>query len=189
MKLVVGLGNIGARYASTRHNIGFMAADRLAAKLGATWKTEPKLKADIAVARSENGEKLILAKPSTMMNLSGESIQRIVSFYKLAPADVWVIFDDVDVPFGRARIRRSGSAGGHQGLISTIAHLGTTFARVRLGISLNDRAVEPSEVYVLKPFNTDEQAQLPELINAAADLISGQLANAAPTEATFDLLH
>jgi peptidyl-tRNA hydrolase, PTH1 family len=188
MKLIVGLGNIGSQYANTRHNIGFMVADQLAANQEAKWKPAPKFNAEIATI--ELGDtKIILAKPQTMMNLSGESIQRIMQFYKIAPADVWVLFDDVDVPFGRLRLRANGtSGGGHQGVNSTIQHVGTGFARVRIGISLNDRTVEPSEVYVLRPFNPREQKALPALVTKAARVILDQLTADHPEDTTFDLL-
>jgi PTH1 family peptidyl-tRNA hydrolase len=91
MKLILGLGNIGAQYAATRHNIGFMVLDELARNLGATWRTEAKLKADVATTEL-NGHKLLLAKPHTMMNLSGEAARRLMDFYKLEAADVWAIF-------------------------------------------------------------------------------------------------
>ena len=187
MKLIVGLGNIGPRYAHTRHNIGFMVADRLAETLGAAFKPETKLKAEVATAELA-GEKVLIAKPQTMMNLSGEAVQRIMQFYKLAPSDIWVIFDELDVPFGRLRVRRGGSGGGHQGVTSTIRHIGDGFVRFRIGISLNDRNIEPSEVYVLKPFNDEEQVQLPTLIATAAATIVRQLGLQQPEETTFDLL-
>ena len=90
-----------------------------------------------------------------MMNLSGEAVQRLMQFYKIAPADVWAVFDDVDVPFGRLRLRAGGgTSGGHQGVNSLIRHIGPDFLRARVGISLNDRTRESSEEYVLKPFNS-----------------------------------
>jgi PTH1 family peptidyl-tRNA hydrolase len=188
MKLIVGLGNIGTQYAKTRHNIGFMVADELAAAQEARWKPNDKFKADIA--RLELGDTTILiAKPQTMMNLSGEAIQKVMQFYKIAPADVWVLFDDVDVEFGRLRIRaNSTSGGGHQGVNSAIQHIGKGFVRVRLGISLNDRTVEPSEVYVLKPFNPKEQKALPALVKKAARVTLDQIGNPQPEDTTFDLL-
>jgi len=187
MKLIVGLGNPGPQYARTRHNVGFMVLDQLVANLGGTWKTESKLKSEIALTERD-GERIILAKPQTMMNLSCEAIQRLVQAYKLKPSDVWVIFDDVDVPFGRLRIRHGGSSSGHQGINSTIRHIGDQFLRFRVGISLNNRDVEPSEIYVLKPFNPDEQVQLPQLIRAAAEAITELLTQASPEEATFNLV-
>jgi peptidyl-tRNA hydrolase, PTH1 family len=188
MKLIIGLGNIGPGYARSRHNLGFMVAERLAANLETHWKSEPKLQAEIATTTLSEGEKVVLAKPQTMMNLSGVAVQRLMQRYKVAPADVWVLFDDVDVPFGRLRLRVGGSAGGHQGAASIIRSVGDGFIRARLGISLNDRRVEPSESYVLKPFTPEEQEQLPALIDRAAAVILEQIQAAAPSDATFTLL-
>jgi peptidyl-tRNA hydrolase, PTH1 family len=170
MKLVVGLGNPGSQYAKTRHNIGFMVVDELANALNTTWKLDKKMQAEMAEVILD-GEKVILAKPQTFMNLSGSAIQKIMQFYKLDASDVWVVFDDVDVPFGKLKLRQEGSAGGHNGVKSTIANIGQDFIRVRMGISLNDRTVEPSEVYVLKPFNGVEQADLPQLLSSATQYI------------------
>ena len=209
MKLIVGLGNIGKRYERTRHNIGFMVVDELAKKLQtasiaeynasgigrvaaptdvAEWKTEAKLKADIAKI-TLGYDKIILAKPSTMMNGSGAAIQRIMQFYKIAPADVWVIFDDLDMPFGKLRLRTNGTSGsGHQGVNSTIANIGSNFVRVKVGISMNDRTREPSEVYVLRSFDTHEHPHLPKIVMNAAGIITTQLQLETPADTTFDLL-
>lgn len=188
MKLILGLGNIGSQYARTRHNIGFMVVDQLAEQLQATWRTETKFKAAITEATLESGERLILAKPHTMMNLSGEAAQRLMQFYKIQPAGVWAVFDELDIPFGRLRIRTGGSGGGHQGVNSLIRHIGANFIRVRVGISLNDRTKESSEVYVLKPFNPDEQARLPELITSASNILQTEIKREAPEDTTFSLL-
>ena len=187
MKLVVGLGNPGEQYARTRHNIGFMVLDELAAELSASWSNESKFKAQIAESNL-NGEKVMLAKPQTFMNLSGNSIQKIMQFYKIAVADVWVVFDDVDVPFGRLRLRVGGGTSGHQGVKSTVQQIGEDFVRVKVGISLNDRSVEPSEVYVLKQFNSAEQVQLPTLIQAAAKHLSTEIIKNEPSETTQVLI-
>jgi PTH1 family peptidyl-tRNA hydrolase len=170
MRLIVGLGNVGSRYAHNRHNVGFMVVDRLAEELGAEWKLEAKLKAYVAKTELE-GEKLVLAKPTTMMNASGEAVQRLVQLYKLTPEDVWAIFDDLDVEFGQTRLRSSGSSAGHNGVQSIIDHIGMGFNRLRVGISMNDRAVEPSESYVLRGFEADEQERLPKVIGAAITTI------------------
>ncbi len=185
MKLVVGLGNIGPQFARTRHNIGFMTVDRLALDHGATWHLEDKFMASTAQF-DLNGERVILAQPHTMMNLSGEAVRRLVNFYKIDPADVWIIFDDVDVPFGRLRLRRGGNSG-QQGVRSVMQHLGNDFVRARMGISLNDRAKEPSEVYVLKPFTAEESQRLPVALIHAAAILTNQLAQDEPTETTYDL--
>lgn len=180
MILIVGLGNPGTKYAHTRHNIGFMVVDQMAHVANAEFA--PELKCKALIARDGN---TLYAKPQTFMNLSGESVRAIMQFYRIAPDDVWVIFDDVDVPFGRLRIRLDGTSG-HQGIRSIIGQIGTVFRRVRVGISLNDRAKEPSEEYVLKPFNPEEREQLPWIIERAAAVVMQQL-DAEPTEATFDL--
>jgi PTH1 family peptidyl-tRNA hydrolase len=188
MNLVVGLGNIGPRYANTRHNIGFMIVDEIAANLGAKWQHQPKLRAHIAGVEVD-GEKLILAKPDTFMNLSGEAIARIANFYKVSTkTDLWVIVDDLDTEFGRLRLRFGGSSGGHQGLSSTIAHIGTDFTRVRVGISLNDRATMPSEVYVLSPFSNAEQQQLAELTAGAARYVLSATRTSNRDETTIELI-
>jgi PTH1 family peptidyl-tRNA hydrolase len=201
MKLVVGLGNVGKRYAHTRHNIGFMVVEELARQLKnsaesvdaqiyghkfADCKTEQKLKSHIFTT-DLGGQLTILAKPSTMMNLSGDAVQRLMQKYRLKPADVWVIYDDVDVNFGRLRLR-NGATSGQQGIRSITAAIGSGFIHARMGISLNDRAVEPSEVYVLKPFNDAEQDKLPQVITAAARVLEQQLTSATLEESTFDLV-
>lgn len=168
MKIIVGLGNVGDRYAHTRHNIGFLIADELARILQATpWKADKKLKCDIAEAEIA-GEKLLLVKPHTMMNLSGECVGAITRFFKCSPEDVWVAYDDIDLPFGDVRFRQGGSSGGHNGLKSIIQHIGAGFHRIRFGIDPNDRASEPSEIYVLRPFTGDQQARLPDIIRQSA---------------------
>ena len=182
MKLIVGLGNPGPQYARTRHNAGFMVLDQLATDFGAAWKAEPKLKSELS--RSES---LILAKPQTFMNVSGEAVHKIMQFYKISPSDVWVVFDDVDVPFGRLRLRRGGTSG-HQGIRSLIQHIGPDFIRVRFGISLNDRTRESSEHYVLKPFNPDERQHLPAMITQTANILANQITLESPEETTLDLI-
>ena len=171
MRLIVGLGNVGSRYAGNRHNIGFMVVDQLAIEAGASWKEAPKLKAFITAVEL-GGEKVLLAKPTTLMNGSGESVQRLMQFYKLAPSDLIVVYDDLDTEFGQLRQRDSGSSGGHNGVQSIIDNIGSEFTRLRVGISMNDRSVEPSEIYVLRNFDDDEVAQLPDVITASIKAIS-----------------
>jgi PTH1 family peptidyl-tRNA hydrolase len=185
VKLIVGLGNIGVPYARTRHNIGFMVIDQLAHDLTTDpWKSESKFKAEIT--RSGNN---LLLKPHTMMNLSGDAAQKVMQFYKITPQQVWAVFDDVDVPFGKLRLRTGGgTSGGHQGINSLIRHIGPNFVRARVGISLNDRTRESSEEYVLKPFNPQERQQLPGLIDRAASIIATQIKLDQPEDTTFDLL-
>jgi aminoacyl-tRNA hydrolase len=150
------------------------------------WKAEPKLQADVAKVELE-GDELILAKPTTMMNLSGDAVQRLMQKYRLNPANVWVIYDDVDVPFGRLRVRH-GATSGQQGIRSITAAIGSDFTHARMGISLNDRATEPSEVYVLRPFNDTEAPQLPALITCAARTLATQILADSPEDSTYNLL-
>ena len=202
MILLVGLGNVGKRYAQTRHNIGFMVVNQLASQLKSTghdsadaqiygrkftdWKIESKLQSEVAKAELENNE-IILAKPQTMMNASGDAVQRLMQKYRLAPADVWVIYDDVDVNFGRMRIRH-GATSGQQGIRSITNAIGSQFVHVRMGISLNDRTIEPSEVYVLKPFNSMEQEKLTDLLDHAAASLCVQIELPSSEDITIDLM-
>jgi PTH1 family peptidyl-tRNA hydrolase len=164
-----------------------MVLDHIAQTNGAKWQTEPRLKADMADF-SIKGEKILLAKPSTMMNLSGMSVRQIMQFYKLSPSDIWVVHDDLDVPFGRLRLRTSGASGGHQGINSILQHIGTGFYRVRVGISMNDRATEPAEVYVLNRFKPDEAQNLPLVTKRASQIVIDALAADTPPDTTYDLL-
>jgi PTH1 family peptidyl-tRNA hydrolase len=164
--------------------IGKMAAPALSPE----WRLESRLQTEITKIELRD-DVIILAKPQTMMNASGEAVSKIMQLYKIAPADVWVIFDDLDMPFGKLRIRAEGQSGsGHQGVTSIIARIGPRFRRVKVGISLNDRAQEPSEIYVLRPFNADETPQLTRLIQAAAQAIQDQLTLPAPSDNTVNLI-
>ena len=133
MKIIAGLGNPEKKYDATRHNAGFEVLDILAKKLGVA--TGQKQKNALCAVTQYNGERMILAKPQTYMNLSGESVGPLADYYKAAPEDVIVIVDDINLPVGCIRIRGGGSAGGHNGLKSIIAHLGTEeFPRIRVGV-------------------------------------------------------
>jgi PTH1 family peptidyl-tRNA hydrolase len=130
LQLVVGLGNPGPKYFDTRHNVGFMAVERLAAELGGSFRQQPRLHGLLA----DVGQAATLM-PQTFMNDSGRSIRAALDWFGLQPADLLVIVDDMDLPLGRLRLRASGSAGGHNGLRSAISHLGTQdFPRLRIGI-------------------------------------------------------
>ncbi len=156
MKLIVGLGNPGEQYARTPHNLGFMAVDSLADRLGAEWKADRKFQALVAKVLRK-GQPLWLMKPQTYMNRSGESVGPFLKYYGATGADVIVLSDDADLPPGRIRVRPSGSAGGHNGLRSIIEALGTqVFARIRLGVG---RAQEPRQAmvdFVLHRFSPEE---------------------------------
>lgn len=129
-KIIVGLGNPGRDYAETRHNVGFMVMDRLARRWGAEWKPDKKFKAELA-----NGRGVLLVKPQTFMNLSGESVGPLMRYFKIAPEQVLMIYDDISFPVGTYKLKAGGSAGGHNGVKSLIAHLGTEkIPRIRIGI-------------------------------------------------------
>ncbi len=137
MKLIVGLGNPGSEYEQTPHNIGFWAVREIAQALNASWKDEAKFKGKVARAQHQ-GETVWLLQPQTFMNLSGESVVPLMHYYNITPAELLVISDDCDLPAGSLRLRKSGSAGGHRGLLSIITLLGSqAFARLRLGVGRN----------------------------------------------------
>lgn len=143
LRLVVGLGNPGPKYAETRHNVGFMALERLAAAAGATFRQQAKLQGLLAEV-GQGSSRLRLLMPQTFMNESGRSIRAALDWFDLAPSQLLVVVDDMDLPLGKLRLRGSGSAGGHNGLRSTISHLGTQdFARLRIGIGAP--AEDPAE--------------------------------------------
>lgn len=158
MKLIVGLGNPGSEYEATRHNVGFMAVDRLAEKYNVSFKIDKALKGMIA-SFNLNGERVVLLKPITFMNLSGESVKPVMNYYKIDISDVIIINDDLDMPVGKVRYRASGSAGGHNGLKSIIANLKTEgFQRIKIGI---DRSkVIPVVDYVLGRFSNEDKSNL-----------------------------
>ncbi len=166
MKLIVGLGNPGPKYAGTRHNAGFDVIDELAEQLGAEL-TETRHKGIYGIAR-KGTEKVILLKPLTYMNLSGESISEVMRYYDIDKEDVIVVYDDLDLPQGKIRLRQKGSAGGHNGIKSTIAHLGTDqFKRVRVGIGRPDGPIKVVD-YVLGKFSEDERIKMDEAVKKSA---------------------
>ncbi|MDD6133362.1 MAG: aminoacyl-tRNA hydrolase [Selenomonadaceae bacterium] len=162
MKIVAGLGNPGSEYEKTKHNVGFMFVDALAEKLGVTdWKD--KFDAKIGEARI-GAEKVLLVKPQTYMNESGQAIGPLMNFYKLGAEDLIVVHDDMDIPAGTIRIRKKGSAGGHNGIKSVLAHVGDEhFARVRIGIG---RPIPGWTVvnHVLAPFVPEDVPKIDEAI-------------------------
>jgi PTH1 family peptidyl-tRNA hydrolase len=163
--LIVGLGNPGTRYTNTRHNVGFRALDRLAGKHGLSFsKTEHR--AQVA-SGSINGFKVLLAKPQTFMNVSGDSVAPLAHFYKIPPERIVVTCDDLDIPLGALRIRASGSSGGQNGLKHILQRLGTQeIARVRIGIGRPPGRQDPAD-YVLTPFRGDDEILAAEVIDRA----------------------
>ena len=159
MKIFVGLGNPGAEYASTKHNVGFMLADKLAAEIGAdNWRSN--FNALIAENFFE-GEKILIVKPQTFMNLSGEAVQPVADFYKIELENLIVAHDDMDIPVGTIRLRPKGSSGGHRGINSIIQHFGgvQNFPRVRIGIG-RPPANWSVNSHVLSPFNSEDAPKI-----------------------------
>ena len=156
MKLIVGLGNPDDKYQNTFHNLGFMSADKIAQKMGLEF-SKTKCRALIAEGRVGT-EKIIIAKPLTYMNLSGESIRELMSFYKIPPCDLVVIYDDYDLAKGVLRIRESGSAGTHNGMRNIVQEIATTeFARIRIGFKPNEQTQIPLINYVLSGISEQDK--------------------------------
>ena len=172
MKLIVGLGNPGKKYEETRHNAGFMGVDYLAKHFGfEKFKKADKHKSEISEGKI-GSEKVLLIKPQTFMNLSGQAVRSVARFYKIPMGDLIIIFDDVDLPSGKLRIRPSGSAGGHKGMKSVIQELGTNdFVRIRFGMAPPSSFKGDLEDYVLgkltfsqKKFLTGNIKELPQIL-------------------------
>ena len=165
MLLIVGLGNYPQEYEKTRHNIGFMAVEKLAAlNTHSPWKLEKKFFGQITTGDIK-GEKAIFCKPETFMNLSGKSVSAIANFYKIPAENIWILYDDVDITFGEIRFREKGSSGGHNGIKSLISSLGTeVFPRIKFGVKNELFEKIPTEKFVLQRFSKEEQKQLPEII-------------------------
>ena len=177
-RLVAGLGNPGEEYAATRHNVGFMVVDEVARRHGITsWK-----KKDGAQQAVDSSQDVVFVKPTTFMNLSGTPLRLISSWYRTPPADVLVVSDDMDLPFGKLRMRPFGGHGGHNGLRSVIATIGEGFPRIRIGVG---RPEFDSVDHVLGPFRTDERDSLPKIVVAAADGVDYWLRDGAEAAMQF----
>jgi PTH1 family peptidyl-tRNA hydrolase len=167
-KLIIGLGNPGPRYARNRHNVGFIVLDRLAAAQHLAFGHR-RFNAQLADGHI-NGQRILLAKPQTYMNLSGSSVTKLVAFYRVSIHDIIVIYDDLDLPLGRIRLRARGGAGGHHGMESIIAALGDNdFARLRIGIGRPDTREDIG--HVLGNFSVEESKLLDEIIPSAIEAI------------------
>ncbi len=161
IRLIAGLGNPGRQYAGTRHNAGFMVLDRLASRFHADWKADKAHKGELASAQG-----VLLVKPQTYMNLSGECVGALMRYFKCSPAQVLVIYDDIAFPIGTLRLRAAGSAGGHNGMKSLIAHLGTDrFPRLRVGIGAPGQ--KEMTGHVLGRFTPEERPLLEECLARA----------------------
>ena len=174
MKIIVGLGNPGAQYENTPHSVGFEAVDAIAAEIGATWEEKRQFKCLMARGAFA-GMPVMLVKPQTYMNLSGESVAPVVKYHNATPADLLVVQDDIDLPVGRMRVRKNGSCGGHNGIRNIIERLGTQdFARLKLGVGKDKSDVI---AHVLGKFDPTARRTMDlvvaEAVKAAAAILKG----------------
>lgn len=177
MKLIFGLGNPGPEYMGTRHNIGFLTLDALANESGVTFTEKSKFKAFIAESLI-NGEKVLLAKPTTFYNLAGESYRAICDFYKLTPEDTLVVHDELALPFGTIRARQGGTDAGNNGIKSINQHGGETSRRLRVGVANDKRQLIGDTDFVLGRFSSEEATALkdtvlPKLLHISHDFAAG----------------
>lgn len=169
--LVVGLGNVGKEYTNTRHNIGFHIVDAFAqANDFPSWQTRKDLKCEISM-KTLGSTQVILVKPTTFMNLSGESVQAVAHFYKVSPSDIVAIYDELDIVFGQIRTRVGGASGGHNGVKSLITHIGADFKRIRVGIGPKLHKDMDSADFVLGAFSKEQLELLPKLSIEAQDML------------------
>jgi PTH1 family peptidyl-tRNA hydrolase len=172
--LITGLGNPGRGHLYNRHNIGFMVVDRLATRHGIDMK-RVQSKAIVGSGRIA-GRAVVLAKPQTFMNLSGEAVGPLVNYYKVPLTHILVVYDELDIPFGVLRLREKGGAGGHNGMRSIIQHLGNEFARLRMGIGRPPGRMEAA-AYVLQDFGRDELPLVSEMLTTGVEAIESFIAN------------
>jgi len=169
MKLLVGLGNIGSQFEYTRHNVGFMVLDQLAEE---SWENSDKCFAFIQKINIA-GQIVLLAKPTTMMNLSGKAVSRLAQYYKIAPEDIWIVYDELDLPLSRLKISTNSSNNGHNGAISIQQQLGhNRFWRFRVGIDARTSREIPGREYVLQKFDPDQHELLSKSVTQAVEAIN-----------------
>ncbi len=186
MKAVIGLGNPGKKYERTRHNVGFLVVDHLAEGCAPGLPFKKKFKADYLKV-TLSGEEILLIKPQSYMNLSGEPIRSILGYFKIAaredPQDILVVYDDLDLPFGQLRFRERGSAGGHNGIKSTIDHLGTRdFHRLKFGIGRDPR-IDPAK-FVLSQFDSESLVELKRFVERASEAVNSWVRRGLKASAT-----
>jgi PTH1 family peptidyl-tRNA hydrolase len=174
LHLVVGLGNPGGRYARTRHNVGFLVVERLAARIGVS--LERKLFGALVGEGGLAGHKVMFAEPQSFMNLSGQPTASLLGFYKLALQELVVVHDDMDLPFGRLRLRVGGGHGGHNGIRDIQRLLGNDFVRVRVGVGRPPPPMDPAD-YVLGSWTPGEASTLDTVLDTAADAVTGIVAD------------
>lgn len=175
MKLIAGLGNVGDKYCFTRHNAGFMVLDKWALDEGLSFREEKKLKCFLTKLKYNN-EDLLLVKPTTFMNLSGEAVRAVMDYYKIDVKDILIIYDDIALDLGRIRFRANGSDGGHNGIKSIIQHVGTKdFDRLKVGIGPQPNI--PSENYVLQNFPKEQHEELKDVLKKSIEAVEYYLKN------------
>ncbi len=168
MLTLIGLGNPGKEYANTRHNIGFLVMDALAKELDTAFANKRSVQADVAQAHM-NGVRILLVKPQTFMNVSGKAVAAVMSKHPIKPAELLVVYDDADLPFGDVRLKTGGSSAGHHGMESILDAMGkqTNIARVRVGIGRPSNPDVPLEDFVLGAWSAQEKKALPEVTKRA----------------------
>ncbi|MFH1433423.1 MAG: aminoacyl-tRNA hydrolase [Candidatus Uhrbacteria bacterium] len=176
MKLLVGLGNPGKAYENTRHNVGWLVLNKLAAEYFAAFENKKRWNARVAPIQI-HGEQVVMIKPQTFMNRSGEAVQAARGWFRKVPIEnIWVVHDDVDLPLGEIRIKQGGGSAGHRGVDSIAKMVGSVnFWRVRIGISRPENPNVPLEDYVLKKFSADEMKQVENIVDEARKKIIDQI--------------
>lgn len=184
--LIVGLGNPGPQYEKTRHNVGFMVADALAGRIGGAFSSHKKSNSEIVQARL-GSRSVVIAKPRTFMNLSGQPVAALARFFSIEPANIVVVHDELDIDFGALRLKLGGGEGGHNGLRSISQHLSTKdYLRVRVGVGRPPGRMDPAS-FVLKPFSAAERKDLGVVVEEAAD--AAELLLSAGLEAAQNRVH
>ncbi|MGV8872322.1 MAG: aminoacyl-tRNA hydrolase [Rhodococcus sp. (in: high G+C Gram-positive bacteria)] len=184
--LIVGLGNPGPQYEKTRHNVGFMVADALAGRIGGAFSSHKKSNSDVVQARL-GSRSVVIAKPRTFMNLSGQPVAALARFFSIDPANIVVVHDELDIDFGSLRLKLGGGEGGHNGLRSISQHLSTKdYLRVRVGVGRPPGRMDPAS-FVLKPFSAPERKDLGVVVEEAAD--AAELLLSAGLEAAQNRVH
>ena len=173
MKLIVGLGNPGEKYAKTRHNAGFMALDEIISHEKYTpFRLEGSFNTKISQTGGVGEDRIIFAKPQTFMNNSGEAVKKILDYYHIGTDDLLVIYDDIDLIFGEIRTRSEGSSGGHKGVESIIKYIKTDrFARIKIGIKNDKSNLIPTDKFVLENFSKKEEEELAQILDKTKDII------------------
>lgn len=171
MRLIVGLGNIGVHFEGTRHNIGFEVLDAFAQANSMVWQAKDKFKASVAEA-TLGEQKVLLLKPNTYYNLSGDAVRAVKDFYKLENSDIIVVHDELALPFGTIRTRSAGSDAGNNGVKSIIAAIGEDVDRIRIGVANEHTPKQDAADFVLGQFTREERQKLPEIKNEAKSLVN-----------------